>query len=106
MFANALFLAIRNLGTFRLTVENIAEVDATGRYINASRQCAEDESPHAHFDGCKHIPTAWVSNSVCYCQGFLRPRIANEQKQDTPLSFYVVNKNNGLASPILGVCRT
>ena len=42
MFANALFLAIRNLGTFKLTVEDIAEVGTAGRYIETpSRQRAE-----------------------------------------------------------------
>lgn len=97
MFANALFLAIRNLGTFKLAVKGIAEVGTTGRYDMLLVSVQRVEYPHAHFTSVPYIPTAWVSSSVCYCQGILRPRIANKQKPDTPLFFCSkIERNNNL----------
>ena len=71
VFANALFLDALNVGNSNQQDKNIAEVDATGRYRNASRGCAEGTLyPHAHFVGCNKYTNGVGIKSVCFFVGF------------------------------------
>lgn len=84
--ADALFLATLNLGNLKVQFKDLAEVGATGRYIQlVSVQRAL--CPQARFTGLLYTNGVGVTLSRYTVLVFLGPKVANEQKPDTPLFF-------------------
>ena len=85
--ADALFLASLNLGNSNVQFKDIAEVGAAGRYI-PSRLACRGQCPHARFSGEQlYTNGVGITLSRSSVQVFLGPKVANEQKSDTPLFF-------------------
>lgn len=86
--ADALFLAILKLPLSNFSSQDIAEVDAAGRYILFPLVCRRLSMPSRTPCGTYYIYQRRGCHSVSFTtKGCGRPQIANEQKQDTPLSF-------------------
>ena len=67
MFAKATFLVLLNVGNSITQNKDIAEVDTAGRYmIHRPVSVRRLVQPQARFRGVAYIPTARVSESVCF----------------------------------------
>ena len=102
-FANALFLVALNLGNSKLSIKDIAGVDAAGRYI-PSRWRAEGFSPPARFYGRTIYTNGAGVESVCSIEKvFLGPKVTGQAEARCPAFLFVVSSSH-LLNPSVSGC--